>query len=369
MTVIIKGDVVVTKIVTIVGARPQFIKAAPVSRLLREKSSLKEVLLHTGQHYDDKMSQIFFDELELARPDYNLNIGSSSHGKQTGEMLASIEEILLQEKPSRVLIYGDTNSTLAAALAATKLHIPIAHVEAGLRLFDQRVPEEVNRLIADQLSDILFSPTDLAVKNLRREGIAESRIHQIGDVMYDVALQYGDKAEQKSSILQRLKVDKKNYVLATLHRPENVDNKQRLETIFRAMRLVSEQIPVVFPVHPRTYKMLLAFNLMDQLPSNLKLIDPLGFLDMLMLEKHASVIATDSGGVQKEAFFHRVPCVVLYETTVWEELVDLGWNRVLLPVDSGNIADALIQARSIVGCQNATPYGDGSASRRIVELL
>lgn len=357
------------KIVTVVGARPQFIKAAAVSRVLRKTDKFQEILLHTGQHYDDLMSQIFFDELELSRPDYNLKAGSSSHGKQTGEMLAGIEEILFKEKPDRVLVYGDTNSTLAAALAAAKMHIPVAHVEAGLRLYDLKVPEEINRLVTDQLSDLLFVPTDEAVKNLLKEGIPSSRIHQVGDVMYDIALHYGKIAEQRSTILQRLGIDRKSYVLATIHRPDNTDDKERIETIMNAFRKIAEDMTVVMPLHPRTYKMLSTFNLLDNLPSSLKLIDPLGFLDMIMMEKNACVIATDSGGVQKEAFFHQVPCVVLYEKTVWVELVELGWNRVVFPSDSNKIVEAVHQLKSVTGCLEARPYGDGCASERIVELF
>ena len=358
-----------TKIVTIVGARPQFIKAAAVSRVLRKNTNFKEILLHTGQHYDNLMSEIFFEELELSQPDYNLKIGSGFHGKQTGEMLAGIEEILLKEKPDRVLVYGDTNSTLAGALAAVKLHIPIAHVEAGLRLSDPHVPEEINRIVTDQLSDILFAPTVTAVENLVREGISTLRIHQVGDVMYDVALYYSKKADQSSKILQTLKLEQKQYLLATIHRPENTDDRVRLQTIMSALCLIAEHMPVIFPLHPRTHKMLLTYNLLNNLPQGLQLISPIGFLDMLMLEKNASVITTDSGGVQKEAFFHQVPCVILYDKTVWTELVDLGWNFVVPPIEPDQIYSVVMRAVNTRGDTKSKPYGDGYASEKIVKLF
>lgn len=358
------------KIVTIVGARPQFIKAAAVSRLLHQNDVFKEIIIHTGQHYDDNMSPIFFNELELPEPNYNLGVGSASHGRQTGEMLVAIEQVLLHEKPDWVLIYGDTNSTLAGALAAVKLHIPLAHVEAGLRSFNRRMPEEINRIVADEFSNILFAPSKVAVTNLHNEGIAQDRIQLVGDVMYDVALFYAKKAESNSAILSRLAINPKQYVLTTIHRQENTDDPERLKAIIEALNLIAQHQVVIFPLHPRTRKMLHHFNLLEKQTKSLQFIDAVGFLDMAMLEKQACVIVTDSGGVQKEAFFYQTPCITLRDETEWVELVELKWNQVVPPIDKQIICEAVLQAmqpkdRDIT----VKPYGDGFAAERIVNCL
>lgn len=357
------------KVATVIGARPQFIKAATVSRVFAETENAHEILVHTGQHYDANMSDVFFDELEIPRPAYHLGIGGGSHGQQTGQMLAQIEEVFLKEKPDRVLVYGDTNSTLAGALAAAKLHIPVAHVEAGLRSFNRRMPEEVNRVLTDHVSDLLFPPTKTAVDNLQNEGLSAEKVHLVGDVMYDAALYYGDKADRQSTVLEDLGLTPKGYVLSTIHRAENTDDEQRLKSIFEAFFEIAKSVPVVLPLHPRTRKMLDSIGLLGDVKSALKLIDPVGFLDMVMLEKNARLVATDSGGVQKEAFFYRVPCVTLRDETEWVELVELGWNRIVPPGDKGRVSDGISAAMGNSCGQEAFPYGRGDASKRIAGII
>ncbi|MDI3542911.1 MAG: UDP-GlcNAc3NAcA epimerase [Candidatus Atribacteria bacterium] len=357
------------KIVSIVGARPQFIKAAAVSRVLRKTQGVREVLVHTGQHYDANMSEVFFEELEIPRPDYNLGIGSATHGAQTGRMLEAIEEVLFKEKPDWVLVYGDTNSTLAGALAAVKLHILVAHIEAGLRSFNRCMPEEINRVLTDHASDVLFAPTQTAVENLRREGISEERIHLVGDVMYDAALYYGKKAERQSQILNRLELRPKEYILATIHRAENTDDPQRLCAIFEGFAEVAQEIKVVLPLHPRTRAALVQTGLYDKVVRNISLIEPVGYLDMVMLEKNARLIATDSGGVQKEAFFYRVPCLTLREETEWVELVDLGWNRVIPPTSKERVSAGIRESLQASGGLDGYPYGDGKAAEKIIKSI
>jgi UDP-GlcNAc3NAcA epimerase len=320
------------KMVTIVGARPQFIKAAAVSRVLR--ASCREVLVHTGQHYDGNMSQVFFDELEIPRPDYFLEIGSGRHGAQTGAMLGAIEEVLLKEAPDRVLVYGDTNSTLAGALAAAKLHIPVAHVEAGLRSFNRRMPEELNRVLTDHLADLLFCPSQTAVSNLAAEGIV-SGVHRVGDVMHEALMHAVAVAHEKSDAGRRLGVTPGGYALATIHRAENTDDLARLARLMTALQEISRTMPVLFPVHPRTRSRLPA--LADS--AGLRLLEPLGYLDMVRLEAEAAVILTDSGGIQKEAYWLRVPCVTLRDETEWVETVQQGWN-VLAGADPERIVHA-----------------------------
>jgi len=358
-------------IVTIVGARPQFIKAAAVSRVLRSQEAWREVLLHTGQHYDDNMSQVFFDELEIPRPGFHLGIGSGGHGAQTGRMLEKIEAVLLDSRPDWVLVYGDTNSTLAGALAAAKLHIPVAHVEAGLRSFNRRMPEEINRVAADHVSDLLLAPTETAVTNLRQEGIREDRIHLVGDVMYDAAMYYGGKAEAQSRILDRLQLAAGGYLLATIHRAENTDNPERLHAIFNGLSSLECGLPVVLPLHPRTRGVLEREGRLARVQTRLRLIDPVGYLDMVMLEKHARLIATDSGGVQKEAFFHRVGCVTLRDETEWVELVERGWNRLVPPTDSQRVIDGIHAALADEAGhrEEVRLYGGGNAARSISNLL
>jgi UDP-GlcNAc3NAcA epimerase len=355
------------KILTILGARPQFIKAAVVSRLLRGAAGLDEVLVHTGQHYDENMSDVFFDELDIPRPQYHLGVGSGSHGAQTGRMLEKIEQVMVAERPDVVLVYGDTNSTLAGALAASKLHVPVAHVEAGLRSFNRAMPEEINRVVTDHLSTWLFAPTASAVANLRREGIDEKKTFLVGDVMYDAALHYGADGEAGP---ERFGVRPKDYVLATIHRAENTDTPDRLRSIFAGLREVARSVPVLLPLHPRTRAVLRREGLEAGGP-DLRLIDPVGYLDMVRLERHARLIATDSGGVQKEAFFHRVPCVTLRCETEWVELVEMGWNRLVPPTDAAAVRDGILG--SLAEPERAAPpadlYGGGRAGARIVELL
>lgn len=357
------------KIVTIIGARPQFIKAAVVSRALQNSSSISEIIVHTGQHYDANMSQVFFDELDIPAAHYQLDVGSGLQGKQTGDMLTGIESLLLKEKPDTVLIYGDTNSTLAGALAAAKLHIPIAHVEAGLRSYNRRMPEEVNRLIADQLSDILFTPTTQAINNLKQEGYTDSRIIPVGDVMYDAALFYSDKASQYSNILQILNYQPKEYILATIHRAENTNDSQRLCSIFEALERLCDIKPVIIPLHPRTNKILAQYMPTLLAHSQLHIIEPIGFLDMVKLEKEAALIITDSGGVQKEAFFYQVPCITLRDETEWVETVQLGWNQLVNPCDGDAIYERTKHALGKAGAHGHYPFGIGNAGHKIVEYL
>ncbi|MFB3916899.1 MAG: non-hydrolyzing UDP-N-acetylglucosamine 2-epimerase [Terriglobales bacterium] len=356
------------KIATVVGARPQFIKAAVVSRSLSSFPELCEVLVHTGQHYDREMSDCFFGELELRAPDYNLGIACNSHGTQTGRMLEAIERVLIAEQPHCVLVYGDTNSTLAGALAAAKLGFPVVHVEAGLRSFDRHQPEEINRVLADHVSSLLFAPTAQAIENLRREGVTEN-VHLSGDVMYDAALFYASRAEQRSLILQQLGLRHKQYVLATIHRAENTDNLRRLRTVLGALAKISAEIPVLLPLHPRTRKIMQREGMLDDTASRLHLTAPVGYLDMIQLEKHARLIATDSGGVQKEAFFHGVPCVTLRETTEWVELVEMGWNRLAPPTSIADVLAVINTALSTTPPPALDPYGGGIAGEQIARVL
>ena len=384
------------KIATIIGARPQFIKAASVNRAIAEynrltshSSRFTEVIIHTGQYFDADMSDIFFKELDIPKPDYNSGINSASHGAMTGRMLEKIEEILIKEKPDRVLVYGDTNSTLAGALAAVKLHIPIAHVEAGLRSFNREMPEEHNRVLTDHCADILFCPTETAVNNLKTEGITSSAKeltslspHQrprtvalVGDTMYDAVLQFSEIASQQSTILEKLGLKSKEYLLATVHRPYNTDIPENLQNILTAFLEINE--PIIFPAHPRTRKLLndLKLNTKQHIYStqnskpntkNLKLISPLGYLDMLMLEKNARIILTDSGGMQKEAYFFGVPCVTMRTETEWVETVQAGWNVVV-----GADREKIINAVRSFKTGNLRPefYGDGRAAENIVKIL
>ena len=352
------------KVATVVGARPQFIKMAPVSRELRKH--LEEVVIHTGQHYDYEMNRVFFEQLEIPEPDYYLGVGSGSHGHQTGEMLRRIEDVLLKEEPDIVLVYGDTNSTLAGALAAVKLHIKVAHVEAGLRSFDKRMPEEVNRVLTDHVSDYLFAPTETAVKNLHNEGIKEG-VYLTGDVMYDALLYNIKIARKKSGILNELGLKPKEYLLATVHRAENTDNRRNLENIIEAFVESGELI--VFPAHPRTQKYLKAYGLVEKIENaaNIILIPPVGYLDILVLEENAKKILTDSGGIQKEAYFLKVPCITLRDRTEWVETVQDGWN-ILVGTDKKKILRAIREFEP-KGEAYTYRFGDGKASERIVRIL
>lgn len=353
-------------IVTVVGARPQFIKAAAVSRVIRTDFAdrIEEVLVHTGQHYDDNMSKVFFDELDIPRPKYNLEISGGQHGAMTGRMLEAIEKVLLQEQPDWLLIYGDTNSTLAGALAAAKLHIPVAHIEAGLRSFNMRMPEEVNRILADRVSSLLFCPTQTAVDNLKAEGVTKG-VYNVGDVMYDVALFYRDRARQHSTVLDRLGLSRDAFALATCHRAENTDDPARLGQILTALAELAAQQPVVLPLHPRTRKLVAENGLSGQL-DKLLVTEPLPFLDMVALEQAARMVLTDSGGVQKEAFFYGVPCITMRDETEWVETVDTGWNR-LVGADRTRILAAARDPHR--PSAQTKPYGNGNASLSILDSL
>jgi UDP-N-acetylglucosamine 2-epimerase len=360
------------KVITIVGARPQFIKAASVSRAIRDHNDkekgprIKEVLVHTGQHYDHGMSQVFFDELGLSEPDLNLGVGSGSHGWQTGQMLVRVEEVLLAEKPDYVLVYGDTNSTLAGALAAVKLQIPVAHVEAGMRSFNREMPEEHNRVVADHCSDLLFCPTQAGVDNLAREGITTG-VHLVGDTMYDAVLQFSSMARKRSTILNDLKLEPKGYLLSTIHRPYNTDIPENLQNILSALAEIGEVI--VFPVHPRTRKKITELDDPFQHGlTNIKMIEPVGYLDMLVLEENARLILTDSGGMQKEAYFFGVPCITLRPETEWVETVEAGWN-VLVGPDVRIIVEAYEQATNALTKSRPNLYGDGKAGQDMVLQL
>jgi len=348
------------KIASVVGARPQFIKAAPVSREVRRHNV--EILIHTGQHYDETMSDVFFEVLEIPRPDYNLGVGSGSHAVQTAEMMSGLEGVLEKEAPDLVLVYGDTNSTLAGALVAAKRHVPVGHVEAGLRSFNRTMPEEINRVMSDHLSELLFCPTQTAVDNLRREGITKG-VHLVGDVMYDVAL-HSAQAARGRDIVERLGLRPGDYVLVTLHRPGNVDDRETLRGIVDA--LVRCGRPVVFPVHPRTRKNLEAFGLWEALRGKVTAIDPVDYLDFLALLMKAQKAATDSGGVQKEAYFFGVPCVTLRDETEWIETVEDGWNAVV-GTETEDILHAIANFNP-TGTK-AKSFGDGHAAERIARIL
>jgi len=360
------------KILTIVGARPQFVKAAPVSRALAARG-IAEVLVHTGQHYDRQLSDVFFEQLALRKPDHHLGIGSAPHGAQTGRMLEAIEGVLLGERPDRLLVYGDTNSTLAGALAAAKLGIPVAHVEAGLRSFNRTTPEEINRVVADHLADLLFCPTAAAVANLAAEGIARG-VHRVGDVMYDSVLYNARLAELAPSPLDALELSPKRYYLATIHRASNTDDPARLDAIVKM--LASLPAPVVLPLHPRTAKAIEGAG-MVALQGSLRPIGPAPYLEMLALERHARAIITDSGGVQKEAYFFGVPCLTLRAETEWVETVEAGWNT-LVDGDPARLASALDALSRWDGAAppfggHGTPardlYGDGHAAEAVAEIL
>ncbi|HJX41808.1 MAG TPA: UDP-N-acetylglucosamine 2-epimerase (non-hydrolyzing) [Anaerolineales bacterium] len=354
----------VREIVTVVGARPQFIKAAVLSRLLREKhrGELSEFLVHTGQHYDDNMSEIFFRQMRIPEPDANLGVGSGSHGRQTGAMLAALEEVLAARRPERVLIYGDTNSTLAGSLAAAKLGIPVAHVEAGLRSFQRAMPEEINRIVADRLSDLLFCPTPTAVGNLAAEGIREG-VHLVGDVMFDASLYYRRLIAEGGVELRLPPGLPADFYLLTLHRAENTDDPARLQAIVEALNGMDGH-SAVFPVHPRTRKMLAAQGL--SLAQHIRAIEPVGYLEMLALENRCRFVVTDSGGVQKEAFFFGKPCITLRDQTEWVETVQSGWNT-LAGADPARIRGAFLDVRA--PAQRPAFYGDGDSGSKILSIL
>jgi UDP-GlcNAc3NAcA epimerase len=359
------------KILTIVGARPQFIKAAMVSSAITQHNAkserpLTEEIVHTGQHYDKNMSHIFFEEMGIPQPAANLAVGSGSHGETTAAMLIGIEQQILDRQPDGVLVYGDTNSTLAAALAASKLHVPIFHVEAGLRSFNKRMPEEINRILTDHVSDLLFCPTSTAIRNLDNEGITVG-VHHVGDVMQDAALYFGELADHNSRILQELELTPQDYFLATVHRAENTDSRECLANIMKALIELSDRgIPVVLPLHPRTKAMLNKHGL-DRMVKNskIRLLAPVSFLDMVRLERNARGILTDSGGVQKEAYFHKIPCITLRNETEWVETVEAGWNQIV-----GCCPEKILGAAACLKTgSDIAEYGDGDSGQQIVTKI
>ncbi len=363
------------KLINIVGARPQFIKAAVISRAIKAHNEtqagtaavIEEIIVHTGQHYDVNMNAVFFQELEIPEPRINLGVGSGSHGKMTGAMLEKIETVLIDLKPDHVMVYGDTNTTLAGALAAAKLHIPVAHVEAGLRSFNKRMPEEINRILTDHLASLLFCPTQTAVDNLTAENI-HSGVFLTGDVMHDSFLFYQEMARRKSTILKKLKLSAGQYALATVHRAENTDNPECLQKIFGAFaKIASDRFALIVPVHPRTRRRLEDSNMVFESNAHVRLIAPLSYLDMICLMANARGILTDSGGVQKEAYFAGVPCITLRNETEWPETLSGGWNR-LAGTDPDSIINGFQQAVSAGERRVATAFGDGRSGEKIVAI-
>ena len=349
------------RIVTVIGARPQFIKASLMSSSFFKKN-INEVIIHTGQHFDKNMSDIFFNEMKIPKPKYNLKIQSLTHGAMTGRQIEEIEKILFIEKPDWVLVYGDTNSTLSGALAACKMNIQIAHIESGLRSFNKNMPEEINRILTDHLSDILFVPSSNAKNNLINEGISKIKIKNVGDIMYETSIFFADIASQKSNIIKRLNLTKKEYVLSTIHRQENTDDKKKLSDIFKGLSF--SKLPVFMPIHPRTLKKIKEYNL--TIEKNINFIPPLGYLDMLLLEKNAGLIATDSGGIQKEAYFYQVPCLTLREETEWIELVQSGANH-LCGSNVNKIKSFINKRFTEIEFKNL--YGDGMTSSKILNFF
>ncbi len=354
------------KVVTIVGARPQFIKAAALSREFQKHSNIEEVILHTGQHYDKNMSDIFFEEMQISHPKYNLNINSLSHAAMTGRMLEEIENILILEKPDYLLVYGDTNSTLAGSLAAKKLHIQLVHVEAGLRSFNMAMPEEINRILTDRISDILFCPTSIAVENLKKEGYSNFNvsIFNVGDVMQDAALYYEKQSDLKSDILSQTHIKNDGYYLCTLHRAENTNNMKRLTSIINGLNNLPSQYHIVLPIHPRTKKLLKNFKL----NGNIKIIAPVGYFDMIQLIKNSRLVITDSGGLQKEAYFFNKFCVTTRDQTEWIELVTHGYNKIV-GSDSNKIIESVKNFESRTFKKEIELYGGGFATHEIVSKL
>ena len=373
------------KLVTIIGARPQIIKAAALSRAIQNHyaDQIHEVIVHTGQHYDDNMSQVFFDELQIPRPDYNLHVGSASHGVQTARMTEGIETILIKEQPDFIVLYGDTNSTLAGAIAAAKIHIPIVHIEAGLRSFNKSMPEEINRIVCDHCSTLLFTPTKAGLENLKREGfsmdnegpftIDSPKVYHCGDIMYDNSLHFANIAEEKTDIIQRLELVGKPFILATIHRDSNTDHPERLGAIFDALIELSKENQIALPLHPRTAK-LLKTNLSSEKQSlvfsssNIKLIPPVSFLEMIALERHAQLVMTDSGGVQKEAYFFKKPCIILRPETEWVEIVQTG-NAILADADGSRIMEAWQHFKNNPPTSFPEIFGDGHAAEFMLEQM
>jgi UDP-GlcNAc3NAcA epimerase len=373
------------KLVTIIGARPQIIKAAALSRAIRNHyaDQIQEVIVHTGQHYDDNMSQVFFDELQIPRPDYNLHVGSASHGVQTARMTEGIEALLIKEQPDFIVLYGDTNSTLAGAVAAAKIHVPIVHIEAGLRSFNKAMPEEINRIVCDHCSTLLFTPTKAGLDNLKHEGfpmdndgpytIDNPKVYHCGDIMYDNSLHFANIAEEKTDIIQRLELAGKPFILATIHRDSNTDQPERLSAIFSALIRLSKECQVVLPLHPRTSK-LLNTNLREELREqifnspNIRLIPPVSFLEIIALERHAQLVMTDSGGVQKEAYFFKKPGIILRPETEWVEIVETG-NAILADADENRIIQAWKHFKDNPPTAFPEIFGDGHAAEFMLEKM
>lgn len=352
------------KILTVIGARPQFIKASMVSKAIKDSDSLSEIIIHTGQHFDENMSNIFFNQLDIPKPKYQLDINNKSHGAMTGQMLEKIEEVCALEKPDMLMVYGDTNSTLAGALAAAKIHIPVAHVEAGLRSFNMRMPEEINRILTDQISSILLCPTDTSVKNLHNEGFLNKpvQIKKVGDVMQDSAMFFSNQLDKEKT---NLKLPHSNFILSTLHRAENTDDKSRLSSIVDALNYIHINIlPVVLPLHPRTRNAIKKYNLKLEVTT----IEPVGYLEMIWLLKNCSAVISDSGGLQKEAFFFKKPCITIRDQTEWVELIEIGAN-VLAGYDTQKIINSTLQILDIVVADPQNLYGGGHASYEIVKSL
>jgi UDP-GlcNAc3NAcA epimerase len=354
------------KIVTIIGARPQFVKAAVVSRELSRNSSVNEIIVHTGQHFDKNMSDIFFEEMEIPTPHFNLNINGLSHGAMTGQMLGGIEKICFKERPDFVLVYGDTNSTIAGALAAKKMGIGVIHVEAGLRSFNMNMPEEINRIVTDRISDILFCPTDTAIENLKHDGIVDGKIRVIknGDVMQDAAIYYAKKSSLRSTILIELKLKISEFVLATIHRQENTDSPERLKSIIIALNHIAKDLHVVVPMHPRTRQIIERENL----SISFKMIDPIGYFDMIELIRNCKLVLTDSGGLQKEAYFFNKYCITMRDETEWIELVENGYN-VLTGASNQLILEEYNKFINKPFHKLIEIYGDGNASKIISDTL
>ena len=380
------------KLVTVIGARPQIIKAAALSRAIRNHyaDQIQEIIVHTGQHYDDNMSQIFFNELQIPSPDYNLHVGSASHGVQTARMTEGIETLLIKERPDFIVLYGDTNSTLAGAVAAAKIHVPIVHIEAGLRSFNKAMPEEINRIVCDHCSTLLFTPTKAGLENLKREGfpiddsgvstgsttaptIDNPKVYHCGDIMYDNSLYFANIAEEKTDTIQRLELADKPFILATIHRDSNTDHPERLNAIFDALIQLSKEIQIVLPLHPRTAK-LLKTNLDSEKQtqifnsSTISLIPPVSFLEMIALERHAQLVMTDSGGVQKEAYFFKKPCIILRPETEWVEIVETG-NAILADADKQRIMQAWEHFKDNSPIVFPEIFGDGHAAEFMLEQM
>ena len=343
------------RLVTIVGARPQFVKAAPLSRTIAARKGVEEVSVHTGQHFDYNMSDVFFEELGIPEPTYNLDIHGGRHGEMTARMLSAIEETLINEKPDAVIVFGDTNSTLAGALAASKLHMPVAHIEAGLRSYNRRMPEEINRVLTDHVSALLMCPTRIAVENLQKEGVNKG-VFAVGDLMYDVMRTLSPIAAKRSTVLSSIGLEKGGYTLATLHRAENTDTKPALLKARDFLVALSRERPVVLPLHPRTRAALERFDVDPFTDGEVKLLEPVGYLDMLALLQGAALVATDSGGLQKEAYFNAAPCITMRDETEWVETITHGWNR-------------LWSEQNYKPRRTITEYGDGRSAEKIIDII